>query len=229
MNSTSTLAFVDVSKSFSSVGHTTVILSQISYTFAEGRTYAIMGVSGTGKSTLLYLLAGFEYPTKGTVAFNGVSLNQFSQKNREHFLNRHVGFLFPSPGLIHELTVIENVMLKGLIAGMAYDSCREKAYLLLERVGLTHKATVLPAFLSTGEAQRVAFLRALFLEPRFLLADEPTAHLDENNKKVIVDLLIEYQQSLSMCLIVCTYDFEVAKRMDTVLNLEGGRLLECTT
>ncbi len=222
----SLLTIVDLFKTFTQGSEHITILDHVTYTFEQGRSYTLKGASGSGKSTLLHLLAGIEKPTGGSIYFNNKNLALFSSAEQASFLQSGVSLIFQTPCLINELSVLENTMLKGLIRGSSYAQAAQKAEELLEKVGLAHKSTLLPAVLSGGEQQRVALARALFSEPAFILADEPTAHLDKRTKEHIIELLLLCQQDQSMGLIIASHDEEVIQAFQTTLTLEKGILIE---
>ena len=202
------------------------VLNGISYTFSSGHTYAVIGASGTGKSTFLHILAGLTEPTSGTVSINDQNITLFSQEAHEYYLNHTVGLLFQMPYLIKELTVLENVMSKGLIAGINRAVCEQEAFALLEKVGLADKAHEHPSILSGGQQQRVALARALFGRPAFLFADEPTGNLDAKNGQAMVDLLLACKDEWGMGIIVSTHDPAVAERMEVRLEMRDGLLVQ---
>ena len=213
-------------KSFTQGLQTAVVLDDVTYTFKSNHQYALTGVSGIGKSTLMQVLAGLDKPDGGSVLCNGIDIYALEPHRRSRFIQKHIGFVFQYPSLIDELTVLENVMLKGLIADEPYAQASEKALSLLEKVGLVDKASHSPRTLSGGEQQRVSVARALFTQPTFILADEPTAHLDEQTKSTIIELLSTCSKEWSMGLIIASHDAEVADHMQTVLRLEKGVLKE---
>jgi ABC-type lipoprotein export system ATPase subunit len=198
------------------------VLREISYVFQSGRTYAITGASGAGKSTFLHILAGLTKPTTGTLYINEQNMLLFSSSEHERYVNKTIGLLFQMPYLIKELTVLENIMTKGLIVGVEEKLCADEALALLEKVGLSDKAYEYPSTLSGGQQQRVALARALFGKPAFLFADEPTGNLDTHTGKVIIDLLLACRQSWGMGIIVSTHDQAVAQRMDVRLEMQDG-------
>lgn len=204
----------------------TRILENATFTFNSEQTVAITGVSGSGKSTLLQLIAGLDVPTAGTVYFNGTNIHQLDALAKKDFLQKTIGFIFQSPYLIDGLSVRENVMLKGLIAREPYAQAAKRAEELLENIGLTHKASCAVRTLSGGEQQRVALARALFMRPAFIIADEPTAHLDASTKHTIIDLLLTARKQFGTGLIIATHDVSVAGSMDGVTRLENGQLHE---
>ena len=176
-------------KSFSQGLQTAVVLDDVTYTFKNNHQYALTGVSGIGKSTLIQVLAGLDKPDRGSVLCNGIDIYALEPHRRSRFIQKHIGFVFQYPSLIDELSVLENVMLKGLIADNPMYKLLRKHSSLLEKVGLVDKASHSPRTLSGGEQQRVSVARALFTQPNFILADEPTAHLDEQTKSTIIELL----------------------------------------
>lgn len=200
------------------------VLSDINVTFDAGCTVAIMGASGTGKSTLLHLLAGITKPTSGAIFYDEHNYALWNAHEWQHFYTHRIGMLFQQPYLVQELTVLENVMIKGMVAGGSYTELTEHAHHLLAIAGLADKAHQLPAQLSGGQQQRVALMRALFVQPDFLLADEPTGNLDPETGERMLDIVLDCQQRWSMGIIVSTHDSYVARRMDKVFTLEHGQL-----
>ncbi|MFH1644656.1 MAG: ABC transporter ATP-binding protein [bacterium] len=200
------------------------VLRGIDAEFEHGKSYAVNGVSGSGKSTFLHILGRLDEPTSGDVLFDDKSIFKLKDKQRDLFLNQKIGFIFQFHYLIKELTVLQNIMLMGLIKGLDKDTCQKRAYDLLKLVGLTQKAESLPTQLSGGEQQRVSILRSIFNNPKFLLADEPTGNLDEDNAQIVINFLLKLKQDFGMGIILCSHDKAVYEKMDSIFNLHEGKL-----
>lgn len=217
----SILALNHVTKHFLAGDKPLEVLRGISYTFSQKSTYALSGPSGTGKSTLLHILGGLEQPTEGTVLLDERPLPELAYN---HSLLDKIGFVFQFHYLIHELTILENVMLPGLIKRVPSVQLRERALELLAAVGIVQKADAHPEHLSGGQLQRAALARALLNKPIFLIADEPTGNLDEDNAVAIVKLLSEFHEQWGMGIILCSHDKTVCQKMDVTLHLDHGKL-----
>lgn len=214
-----------VSKEFMQAGIIIPVLRALSVIFEQGKTYAIMGVSGSGKSTLLQLLAGLDIPCTGTICWNDKDINHFTADQRAIFFNQSLGLLFQFPYLIKELSVVENIILPGLINGQKHEIAYKKAYDLLVTMELSDKLHAKPGSLSGGQQQRVALARALFNTPRFLLADEPTANLDAHTSSKMIELLLQLNKKRNMGIIISTHDRALAFSMDVVYELQEGHLV----
>jgi len=190
-----------------------------------GERLAIMGPSGCGKSTLLNLLGALDRPTSGRVVFSGKALTYSDREVTE--LHRHgVGFIFQGFALIASLTAIENVELTLVARSEDARNRLKTAARLLQDVGLEHAGSRYPEELSGGQRQRVAIARALAHQPRLLLADEPTGNLDQTNSEAITELLIARTRETGSALVVVTHDPRVATRMDRVLHMRDGVILD---
>lgn len=220
----SSLTLNGLAKSYTQGKRTTLIVENLNYTFLQGVSYALTGISGIGKSTLIHLLAGIDEPDKGDLLYNDCAYRDLP--SRREFFQKNIGIVFQAPYVIDELSVLENVMIKGLIAHDSNETDQKKALELLGRVGLADRANDRCKTLSGGEQQRVSVARALFSDPAFILADEPTAHLDRQNAQMVIELLVSFQREKGAGLIIASHDPEVAEAMDVVLTLEQGRLGE---
>lgn len=219
------LSLHNVCKEYLQGGRVIQVLNNVDATFLHGQSYAITGVSGSGKSTLLHLLGGLDSPTSGSVNFNKTDLAHMRPAHKNSFLNKSVGFVFQFHYLVKELSVRENIMFSGMIRGESKKQCMHRSDHLLEVIGMPHKADAYPTQLSGGEQQRVAIARALFNKPAFLLADEPTGNLDEENAQAIVELFFEAQQEWGMGMVICSHDGAVYKRMGTIYKMHHGQLV----
>lgn len=185
----------------------------------ENSSYAITGVSGSGKSTLLHMLSGIVQPTSGTIFFNDQDLQFNFEFKRNFFLQKSIGLVFQSDCLLEDLTVLENVMIKGLIQNQMYAAAKDEASYYLEYVGLINYANCRPNILSGGQKQRISVARALYGKPSFLLVDEPTSQLDYKNKYLLIDLLLNCQANWNMGLIMTCHDNDIANRMENIFEI----------
>ncbi len=189
-------------------------------TVARGERIALVGPSGSGKTTLLSLVAGILRPESGTVRVDGLELGRLGDAAVRQFRIGRVGQVFQSFELLDYLSVIENVMLPWYIGqGSQKVDSRRRAHELLEEVGLASRASDQPGHLSQGEQQRVAVCRAMLNQPPLLLADEPTGNLDQGNKQMVVDLLLQQAQQQDSTLLMVTHDQSLLGRFDTVLDI----------
>lgn len=189
-----------------------------------GESVAIMGRSGEGKSTLLQILGTLEEPTEGKVFILG---NEVKSHNAPLLRNRHVGFVFQSFHLLEDYTVLHNVLMPAFIGGQTIkkgSQAYERAHALLEKVGLSHRASYATKLLSGGEKQRVALARALCNDPSLLLADEPSGNLDAHTSQTIHELLIEFAKETQKALVLVTHNQELAALCNKTLHLSAGKL-----
>lgn len=211
-------------KSFSVDSHSTIIFNDLSFSFDQNKSYALIGPSGTGKSTLINMIAGIEQPCSGTITLNDKIISSASINSTTHNLSKNISLVFQQSLLIQELTVLENIMLKKMIHGSVEQYDIDRAYQLLENIGLQEKADITPNRLSGGQQQKIAILRAIFDVPNFLLADEPTGNLDQASGKQIIHLLLEYQKEYNMGLIISTHDMSIAEQCDEIIKVENKNL-----
>jgi putative ABC transport system ATP-binding protein len=200
-----------------------VILHEIDLAVMAGEAVAIVGASGSGKSTLLGLLAGLDTPSAGSVQLDGVDLFALGEDGRAALRARLLGFVFQSFQLLPALNALENVMLPLELAG-ASDAAR-RATAMLERVGLSERLGHYPKYLSGGEQQRVALARAFVIEPKLLLADEPTGNLDADTGAAIIELMFALNAEAGTTLVLVTHDDAIAQRCQRQIRLAGGRVV----
>ena len=200
------------------------VLDNLTLQVEKGRSIGIVGASGSGKSTLLHILGGLDKPTSGRVSLMGQDLSQLSQKQLSGLRNQYLGFVYQFHHQLPEFSALENVMMPLLIGKRPKEQARERALLMLEKVGLKDRVLHRPGELSGGERQRAAIARALVTDPACLLADEPTGNLDRKNALNILDMMMELKQELGTALVVVTHDDEMAARFDRVLNMTDGAL-----
>ncbi len=208
----------------------TPVLRGVSVELYPAECVALVGPSGAGKSTLLHLLGTLDVPDSGTIELwiegRRYCYGELSEAELAWLRNRAIGFVFQAYHLLPELTALENVMLPALIAGQPWRQARQRAFELLERVGLLARADHLPLALSGGEQQRVAIARALMNQPLLLLADEPTGSLDSVNAESVLQLLTELQRDFGSTLVLATHSPELAAVASRVLYLRDGQLVD---
>ena len=199
-------------------------LDGIDLSIARGEMIAIVGPSGTGKSTLLHLLAALDTPTSGTVYFAGNSLESLDEAGLAEYRNHSVGFVWQRHHLLPDFTAVENVAMPRLVRGEALGEALRMAKHWLGEVGLSIHANKQAGELSGGEQQRVAIARALVNQPSLLLADEPTGDLDERSAESIFGLVRRLHETHHLTSIIATHNLGLARRTDRILKLENGKL-----
>ncbi|MDY0145663.1 MAG: ABC transporter ATP-binding protein [Kiritimatiellia bacterium] len=217
---------IDIRRSFVMGTRTLEVLRGVSLTVVEGESLAISGMSGAGKSTLLHVMGGLDRPTAGRVLYRGRDLYAVGDRERSAVRAQKIGFVFQAYHLLPELTVLENVLLPGLSAYGAFlrgPRLRERAAMLLGRVGLSERALHRPNELSGGEQQRAAIARALMNGPELLLADEPTGNLDSKTGEDVLRYLFELAQEEGLTLVMVTHNTAVAARCSRHIELRDGR------
>ena len=202
------------------------VLSGVDLSVSPREMVAIVGASGAGKSTLLHVLGALDKPTRGYVVIGGEPINGLNEEQLAALRNRSVGFVFQFHHLLREFTALENVMMPIRIAGKTVGEARSRAQELLSRVGLSARMHHLPSELSGGEQQRTAVARALAMDPKVVLADEPSGNLDLANAAMLHDLLTEVVNDLEIGMVVVTHNRSLAARASRVLLLEAGKLGE---
>lgn len=202
------------------------VLRGIDLTLEGQESIAVVGASGVGKSTLLHILGTLERPSDGEVTYGGVNVFDFHEQQLAAYRNRTIGFVFQFHHLLSEFTALENCMLPALIGRKNKKESKERAEFVLDLVGLSHRLQHRVGELSGGEQQRVAVARALVLNPKVLLADEPTGNLDTNSSRNIHELLLSLNQEQNVSLVVVTHNMELAGMMQRQLQMKDGLLNE---
>ena len=218
----------NVEKRFLHEGRIVPVLRDVNLAIARGEMLCVVGQSGAGKSTLLHILGTLDLPTSGGVLYDGRDVTAYSSAALAEFRNRTLGFVFQFHHLLPEFTALENVAMPGLIRGLPRRLVLDRAAALLDRVGLSHRTTHRPGELSGGEQQRVALARALVMEPKLVLADEPTGNLDSETSQQIHALFFELNQAYGTTFLIVTHSRELAARMPRVVEMRDGTIISDT-
>ena len=198
------------------------VLQGIDLTVEKGEIIALVAPSGAGKSTLLHIAGLLDKPDSGQICVAGGSKNLNSDRVRTNIRKTKFGFVYQSNNLLPEFSALENVVLPQLVAGKLKKQSFDRARMLLEKVGLDHRANHRPGTLSGGEQQRVAFCRALANKPNLLLADEPTGNLDTETSASVFDTVVNLAKETGLSAIVATHNLDLASRLDRIIYLNKG-------
>jgi lipoprotein-releasing system ATP-binding protein len=220
------LSVKNLSKVFRSGEEEVVVFEGLNLEVREGELVALVGESGTGKTTLLHLLAALDTPTEGELYFAGQRLCELGSEEQAEYRNQRIGFVWQMHYLLPEFSALENVMLPQLIAGRDVKVAQNRARELLAEVGLEKAMGRRAGELSGGEQQRVALARALVNSPSLLLADEPTGNLDRHTAELVIDLLERLHRVHGLTSVLATHNMELAQRATRMLRLENGQLTE---
>jgi lipoprotein-releasing system ATP-binding protein len=213
-----------VHKTYLHHGEPIRVLSDINLVVRGGESVAVVGASGVGKSTLLHMMGSLEPPTEGSVRFMGRDLYALDEPAVCLLRNREIGFVFQFHHLLSEFSALENTMIPALIGRVSREEAQAMATRILNRVGLGHRLMHRPGELSGGEQQRVAIARALVMNPKLILADEPTGNLDWATGEEISELLFDLNQDVGLTMVVATHNTKLAAGMSTQMEIVGGRI-----
>ena len=216
----------DVSRAFRQGPIDLEVLKGLSLKVNAGERIAIIGASGSGKTTLLQILGGLDRPTSGAVLVAGQDIHSLAERPRGELRNRTLGFIYQFHHLLQEFSALENVAMPLLVRRVPKHEAEQQAREVLQKVGLGERLIHRPNELSGGERQRAAVARALVTKPRIVLADEPTGNLDGGNAESVFAMMLELNREFATSLIVVTHDRQLAARMDRVLELDRGNLVE---
>ena len=201
-------------------------LDGVSLTIGKGEFVAVVGQSGSGKSTMMNVLGCLDIPTRGTYLLGGTDVRELTDKELSHIRNKQIGFIFQQYNLIQSLTVLENVELPLIYQGVNADDRRDMALEALARVGLANRIKHRPVEMSGGQQQRVAIARALAAKPAIILADEPTGNLDSKTSQDVLSLMKITSQKFAQTMVMITHNEEIAQTADRIVRIEDGRIVE---
>ena len=203
-------------------GNNIRVLRNIDFEIKKNERVALIGESGSGKTSLLMLMSGLENPSKGSIIFENKDFSKINEEQKTIIRKKKIGLVFQQFYLIPNYTALENVMFPMQINKIKNE--KEKAKLILSDVGLEKRKNNLPSELSGGEQQRVAIARAISFNPEVILADEPTGNLDRKNTELVSNLLINYSKKKKISLFLVTHNINLAKKCDRVINLLDGEI-----
>ena len=221
----------DLKKSFTTEAGELQVLKGVNLSIKEGEVVGIVGASGVGKSTLLYILGALDRPTSGKVSYNGIDIFSLDRNSLAYFRNKTVGLVFQFHHLLPEFTAFENVVMPGLIHRSQKSEVRsqnkdiyKKAEKLLDEMGLSERKRHRPGELSGGEQQRVAVARALILEPKIVLADEPTGNLDATTGEELFNILMDLNKKKGITFVIVTHNESLSNRCHRVFRMVDGKI-----
>lgn len=199
------------------------VLKNLNFEIEKGEVVAVIGKSGSGKSTMLSLLSGLDLPDSGEILIENKDIASMNEKELTLFRSSHIGIVFQQFHLVSTLTAYENILLP--LELLKRPEADKRVTSLLEAVGLSHRANHLPSELSGGEAQRIAIARAMAITPSILFADEPSGNLDEETGEKVMELLFKMVEASGTTMILVTHDLDLARKCSRILHLEHGSLL----
>ena len=212
----------NINLSYNVNGNDIRVLKNINFEIKKNERVAIIGESGSGKTSLLMLMSGLEKPSTGSIIFQNIDFSDLSEEEKTAIRKKKIGLIFQQFYLIPNYTALENVMFPMQINNIKNE--KEKASLILSDIGLDHRKNNLPSELSGGEQQRVAIARAISFNPDIILADEPTGNLDRTNTDRVSNLLLDYSKTKKISLVLVTHNINLAKKCDRVIRLYDGKI-----
>ena len=225
----------DLTKSFATDAGELKVLKGIDLLIKEGEMVGIVGASGVGKSTLLHILGALDSPTSGSVFYSDIENFSLDPNSLASFRNKTIGFVFQFHHLLPEFTALENVMMPGLVGmgsgvqlsrGLTYTEIKDRAERLLNKMGLSERKKHRPGELSGGEQQRVAVARALMLDPKVVLADEPTGNLDAQTGEELFHILIKLNEEKGITFVIVTHNESLSNRCHRILKMADGEVFD---
>ena len=213
---------VNINLNYHVNGNDIKVLKNINFVINKNERVAIIGESGSGKTSLLMLMSGLENPTTGSIFFDNDDFSKIGEKKKTQIRKKKIGLIFQQFYLIPNYTALENVMFPMQINKISDD--KKKANSILSDIGLAHRKNNLPSELSGGEQQRVAIARAMSFNPEIILADEPTGNLDRKNTELVSELLLDFSYKRKISLILVTHNLNLAKKCDRVIKLFDGQI-----
>lgn len=214
----------NVIKQYKQYDETVTAVDRVSLKVYEGEFVAIIGSSGSGKSTFLHLCAGLDRPDAGRIKIRGADITAMSTDELADFRGNYIGMVFQSHNLIPQFTAMENILVPTVMCGKKKLSYEENFKKLVSSLDLENRLHHLPSELSGGQQQRVAIARALINLPQIVFADEPTGNLDRANADEVLELLLKTKEMLTQTLIIVTHDMKIAERADRIMKMDNGRL-----
>ncbi|MFV0626948.1 MAG: ABC transporter ATP-binding protein [Alphaproteobacteria bacterium] len=221
-----TLVLKNLVKSYKQGGQTLEVLKSVNLEIGSGEVVALIGQSGSGKTTMLQIAGLLDRPTSGEILLDGVDCSKVNDFERTNLRKDYLGFVYQYHNLLGDFSAVENVVLPQLISGVSMKKATEKAKWLLSRLRLENRFEHRPAELSGGEQQRVAIARALANTPKLLLADEPTGNLDPKTADIVFSELISLVRETGLSALIATHNFELADKMDRKIQIKEGNLVD---
>jgi lipoprotein-releasing system ATP-binding protein len=225
------ISVLNIYKSFQIKGEDqTCVLNDFSLSVNENELIALMGPSGVGKSTMLFLLGLLDKPDNGTIIYyfdnKEINISKLNDTSASKIRNEKIGFVFQFHHLLPEFTALENVLMPAFIKGKNLPANKKRALELIDMVSMSHRLNHKPLELSGGEQQRIAIARALINSPKVLLADEPTGNLDSKNADSVIELLLNIKKDMGITMLIATHSFEIASIADRICKMGDGKIID---